>query len=191
MWESRAILTYLISSYGKDDAMYPKDLKVRALIDQRLHFDLGTLSQRTIDYFVSIKLEVISWNKNGDQHCLIVLLLPFQYPTIQHGAPLEEAKRARLEEALRWLDSFLKGKTWQAAEHFTVADLALCVTVSQIEAFGLPMANCPRIKQWLKQCKTFLEPYGYDVSAGGGILIFLRFFLQIIYLKSFKFHIYK
>lgn len=53
LWESRAIMTYLVSAYAKDDTLYPKDIRVRALIDQRLHFDLGTLSQRVMDYFVS------------------------------------------------------------------------------------------------------------------------------------------
>lgn len=31
-------MTYLVSKYGKDDSLYPKDLKKRAIVDQRLHF---------------------------------------------------------------------------------------------------------------------------------------------------------
>lgn len=54
LWESRVILTYLASMYEKDDdKLYPKDVRIRALVDQRLHFDLGTLYQRTFEYFVS------------------------------------------------------------------------------------------------------------------------------------------
>lgn len=54
LWESRVILTYLASMYGgTDDKLYPKDVRIRALVDQRLHFDLGTLYQRTFEYFVS------------------------------------------------------------------------------------------------------------------------------------------
>lgn len=52
---SRAILSYLTAAYAKDDALYPKDIRIRAVVDQRLQFDLGTLSQRMGDYFV-IKL---------------------------------------------------------------------------------------------------------------------------------------
>ncbi|XP_047106760.1 glutathione S-transferase D5-like [Schistocerca piceifrons] len=37
--ESRAIAMYLISKYGKNDALYPKDVNRRVLVDQRLFFD--------------------------------------------------------------------------------------------------------------------------------------------------------
>jgi glutathione S-transferase len=46
LWESRAILSYLVEKYGKDDSLYPKDVKARAVVNQRLYFDLGTLYQR-------------------------------------------------------------------------------------------------------------------------------------------------
>lgn len=41
VWDSHAIIVYLVSKYGKNDALYPKDFKKRAIIDQRLHFDTG------------------------------------------------------------------------------------------------------------------------------------------------------
>lgn len=50
---SRAILSYMVSAFGKDDALYPKDVRVRALVDQRLMFDLGTMYQRMMEYYVS------------------------------------------------------------------------------------------------------------------------------------------
>lgn len=43
MWESRAIASYLADKYGKDDQLYPKDLKRRALVNQRLYFDSSSL----------------------------------------------------------------------------------------------------------------------------------------------------
>lgn len=50
---SRVILSYLVSSYAKDDTLYPQDVRMRALVDQRVQFDLGTLYARLADYMVS------------------------------------------------------------------------------------------------------------------------------------------
>lgn len=74
IWESRVILTYLTSAYGTDDRLYPKDVRLRALVDQRLHFDLGTLYQRTFEYFVSSRRAPGDYYFTGK---LTVLLLLF------------------------------------------------------------------------------------------------------------------
>lgn len=52
--ESRAICRYLINKYGKGSKLYPdNDVVARALIDEKLDFDIGTLYSRYADYFVS------------------------------------------------------------------------------------------------------------------------------------------
>lgn len=50
---SHAILGYLVNQYGKDDSLYPKEPKKRAVIDQRLHFDTGVLFPRLAAFCVS------------------------------------------------------------------------------------------------------------------------------------------
>ncbi|KAJ1521391.1 hypothetical protein ONE63_003066 [Megalurothrips usitatus] len=54
LWESRAIQQYLADKYGKSDSLYPKDPAKRALVNQRLYFDMGTLYQRFGDLYVSL-----------------------------------------------------------------------------------------------------------------------------------------
>lgn len=39
IWDSHAIMAYLVGKYGKNDDLYPKNMEKRALIDQRLHFE--------------------------------------------------------------------------------------------------------------------------------------------------------
>ena len=77
------------------------------------------------------------------------------------GAHLDQTKKAKLTEALGWFDAMLKKTTYAAASHLTIADISLCVTVSQIEAFGFEMQSFHKIKAWLLKCKEELEPYGY------------------------------
>lgn len=80
------------------------------------------------------------------------------------GAPLDESKKARLDEALGWFDTMLKGRTFCAANNITVADISLLVTVSQIEAFEFDIKSYTRIMAWFKRCKAALELYGYEVN---------------------------
>lgn len=58
----------------------------------------------------------------------------------------------------------LKGRTWAAVNNFTIADLALTVTVAQIESFNIDLEPYTRIRTWLQRCKDYLRPHGYDVS---------------------------
>lgn len=51
LWESRAIYAYLANAYDKTGKLYPADPKKRAKVDQKLHFDIGTLYQRLVKLY--------------------------------------------------------------------------------------------------------------------------------------------
>lgn len=53
--ESRPIATYLVAKYGKCDKLYPADIVTRAVIDQRLYFDMGVFYKSLGDVVVSIR----------------------------------------------------------------------------------------------------------------------------------------
>lgn len=52
LWDCHAIIIYLVSKYGKNDSLYPPDLRTRAIIHQRLHFESGVLSVQIRNFAV-------------------------------------------------------------------------------------------------------------------------------------------
>lgn len=79
IWDSHAINGYLIGKYGKDDALYPKDVEKRAVVDQRLHFDSGILFPRLGAMVVSSHCNnyyLYNLNKSVN-YCPLTILLQF------------------------------------------------------------------------------------------------------------------
>lgn len=132
IWESRAIITYLVNKYAKGSSLYPEEPRARALVDQRLYFDIGTLYQRFGDYF---------------------------YPQVFGGAPADKEKFAKIEDALQLLDKFLEGQKYVAGPNLTVADLSLVASVSSFEASDIDFKKYPNIKRWYETVKSTAPGY--------------------------------
>ncbi|XP_013196509.2 glutathione S-transferase 1-1 [Amyelois transitella] len=132
LWESRAIIAYLVNKYGKGSPLYPEEPKARALVDQRLHFDIGTLYQRFADYF---------------------------YPQVFGGAPADKEKAAKVEESLKLLDHFLDGQKFSAGPNLTIADLSLVATVSSFEASDIDFKKYNNIKRWYETVRATAPGY--------------------------------
>ncbi|XP_069700045.1 glutathione S-transferase 1-1-like [Periplaneta americana] len=130
--ESRAIICYLADQYGKDDCLYPKDPKKRAVVNHRLYFDATTLYQRFLDYYVPI----LYLGKEGDP-----------------------AKLKRFEDAFVMLEKYLEGQTWAAGDHITIADFPLIATVSSAEIFGFDITRYPNVSRWLANAKKSIPKY--------------------------------
>lgn len=122
IWESKAIIIYLIDKYAKDDSLYPVDPKIMAIINQRFFFDMGTLSKSMGDYYFA--------SFSGRQ----------QDP--------EDFKK--LEVAVGLLNIFLESTGYAAAKHLTVADLVLFATVSTLTNFGFEFTPYPQVEKWLE-----------------------------------------
>ncbi|KAL7727382.1 hypothetical protein ACLKA6_003040 [Drosophila palustris] len=120
LWESRAILTYLIEKYGKDDSLYPKDPQRRALVNQRLYFDMGTLYKSFADYY---------------------------YPLFQKKSVDPELFK-KVESALDFLNTFLEGNQYVAGDSFTVADIAILATVSTFVAVNMDISKYTNVAKW-------------------------------------------
>ncbi|XP_060802263.1 glutathione S-transferase domain-containing protein DDB_G0274223-like [Amyelois transitella] len=143
LWESRAISRYLVNQYGKGSSLYPEDPKARALVDQRLDFDLGVLYPRFANYF---------------------------YPTLFGGTKADEAQHKKLEEALVFLNTFLADQTYAAGPQLTLADLSLVATVSTIDVAGISLEQYPNVVKWYDLVKSTAK--NYEKANGKGVKIF-------------------
>ncbi|KDR06628.1 glutathione S-transferase 1-1-like [Zootermopsis nevadensis] len=143
LWESRAILSYLADKYGKDDSLYPKDPKKRALVDQRLYFDIGTLYQRFGDYY---------------------------YPIMFAKATGDPEKFKKIEESYNFLDKFLDGQDFVAGNNLTIADIAIISSVSTADILGFDVSKYHNVAKWYEKCKKIIP--GYDELNHSGCLKF-------------------
>ncbi|XP_060880756.1 glutathione S-transferase 1-like [Metopolophium dirhodum] len=131
--ESRAIMVYLVEMYGKDDnTLFPKDTKKRALINQRLQYDLGTLYQTFIDQY---------------------------YMWFFDDVKKTDEKEMRLHEALGFLETFLKSSDWVAGDSMTLADISLVASISTFEIFDVDLNRYEKVSKWLQRCKTKIVGY--------------------------------
>lgn len=108
--------------------MYPKDVQQRAIVNQRLCFNLA--------YFYPPILDVI--------------LLPmfFDYQRTEHGMK-------RVVQALGAFEEYLKrlGKRYVAGDNLTIADISLICSLSNMEAIDYNLKDYPWMKKWYSNFK--------------------------------------
>ncbi|XP_037947130.1 glutathione S-transferase 1-1-like [Teleopsis dalmanni] len=127
IWESRAICVYLVEKYGKSDSLYPTCPKKRAVINQRLYFDMGTLYKSFADYY---------------------------YPQIMAKTPADPEKFKQIETAFGFLNTFLEGQQYVVGDSLTVADLALLATVSTFDIARFDISKYANVAKWYNNAKS-------------------------------------
>lgn len=120
--ESRAIATYLVDKYGKDDSLYSKDVTKRAKIDEMLYFDASTLAP-------------------AQTNCFIPIL---------YGGELNKKDLEKYQEALKFLDQHVRNKTFVVEENYTLADIALASTLSLVEAVEFDLSPYTSLVKYLE-----------------------------------------
>ncbi|XP_076758398.1 glutathione S-transferase 1-1-like [Xylocopa sonorina] len=141
--ESRAIMSYLADQYGKNDRLYPQAPMARALINNRLYFDIGTLYKAMKYYY---------------------------YPVVFRGEKEYNSENYKMvENAYEILDKFLDGQDYVAGRNLTIADLALVATVSTMEVFGFVVEPYANVARWLDRIKSSAP--GYRKANGEGLEI--------------------
>ncbi|XP_068620720.1 glutathione S-transferase 1-like [Battus philenor] len=136
--ESRAIACYLADKYGKDDTIYPKDVKMRAIVNQRLYFDSSNL---------------------------VVKMKAIYYPIIYGGeTEIKENLKEDFNASLVILDKFLEESEWVAGENVTIADSTIFASVSGLFGLGWDISSYPNIQRWFKNCANLP---GYEENERG------------------------
>ncbi|CAL7937519.1 unnamed protein product [Xylocopa violacea] len=143
LWESKAIMTYLADQYGKNDSLYPKDPKKRAIVNQRLYFDACTLYKAFGDYY---------------------------YPIIFGKAPKDQTKYEAIGTALSFLETFLEGQDYVAGKNMTLADLAIVASMSTLEVMDYDFSKYKNINRWYAKIKS--EAPKYEELNGAGVKAF-------------------
>lgn len=138
LWESRAIMIYLAEKYGKNDSLYPKDPQIRAVINQRLYFDMSVMYIKFSKYFSAKYLR-------------------------REAETSEQFKD--MDSAFELLEIFLEGSEYAACNHPTIADIALTASVSSFELMGVVLSKYPKVHTWYKKCKNGIP--GYDANEEG------------------------
>ncbi|XP_072397404.1 glutathione S-transferase 1-like [Diabrotica undecimpunctata] len=135
LYESSAILKYLVDQYGKDDSLYPRDSKKGAIVTQQLSFANTTLFPRFISTHIALLF----------------------------GGSVSEDDKKKLNDALEYLNNTLSDSKWTAGENMTVADFAMIGILSNLEAAGVyDLTSFTNLWQWYERMKTSLSSYGYE-----------------------------
>ncbi|GAB0096004.1 uncharacterized protein DMENIID0001_114520 [Sergentomyia squamirostris] len=138
LWESRAIMVYLVEKYGKDDFLFPKDPQARARVMEKICFDLGDLYQNFAVYY---------------------------YPTIFAKAPLRPESFKRMVQSVDFLEKGLEGQVYAAGDQLTIADFALVATIATYDGFKFDFSKYPNITRWYEMCKKIIV--GYEINQKG------------------------
>ncbi|KAF5270029.1 hypothetical protein FQR65_LT05828 [Abscondita terminalis] len=139
IWDSHAIIIYLVSKYGKDKSLYPDDHYKRAVIHQRLHFDSG----KAFPAFIRIVMPILTGGVKTIPEDLIQETL----------------------EVYELLDKFLESSAWVAGDSVTLADLSLLSSITTLNYLVPIDANkYAKIIEWIKRGEKL--PY-YHANAKG------------------------
>ena len=136
VYESRAILAYLVNKYSPNNVLYPQDVKKRALVDIALYFDAYTLYPL--------------------MGCVI-------YPPFRLGTKVDQNLAKFLDDKLILLNEDLGRTKYAAGDELTIADLSLLSTWTSIEAVGLwKTDHLTNVHAWVKRVKDSGKIKNFD-----------------------------
>ncbi|KAK5642247.1 hypothetical protein RI129_008414 [Pyrocoelia pectoralis] len=139
LWDSHAILIYLVKKFGKEEEYYPSEPLKRAVIDQRLYFE--------------------SCNIFGLLRLIARPIVYHQYKGVSDYNIYE------CNDTYERLNLFLEKTKWVAGDDITVADFSLIPSVTSLDSFvPIDSTKYPNILKWIDRAKEW--PF-YDINQRG------------------------
>ncbi|CAH0589991.1 unnamed protein product [Chrysodeixis includens] len=150
--DSHAILMYLVDKYGQDQQqLYPKDLKLRTTVNQRLFFEASTLATARQAAMVGI----FKNNATG---------------------PDEEGIK-KVNELYKTLEAYLSKTKFLACDHLTIADISCVATISAVD-YVVPIdAKYTKLSAWFNNLK---QEQWYKNGNEPGLEIFIQYLKGMI-----------
>lgn len=148
IWESRPIMIYLLEKYGREDSehLYPMDATKRAVINQRMFFDVGTFYQKALDYYL---LPIFAKTEKKDDDFL------------------------KLEEVTGFLNIFLEGETYAAGKTLTLADISLYASAMCLHVCGFDLTKYSNVNKWFTLMNEVVPGADENRKAGEILKTFL------------------
>ncbi|XP_017025013.1 glutathione S-transferase 1 [Drosophila kikkawai] len=140
IWDSHAIVCYLVDKYAKSDELYPRDLLKRSQVNQRLYFDASVL-------FMALRN----------------VSVPYFYHQV---SLVPKEKVDNIKDGYAHLERFLGDNPYLTGSSLTLADLCCGATASALEAIlELDSEKYPKVRAWLNRL-TQLPHYEEDSLRG-------------------------
>lgn len=124
--DSNAILVYLATAYDPDRRWWPADIRTQATVMRWLGVAAGPL----VDGPASARFAAL-FRRPRDPQCAVVAGRLFQV-----------------------MDRHLDGRTWLAADHATIADVALYSYTAHAPEGGIALAPWPHLRAWLQRVEA-------------------------------------
>ncbi|EDW62181.1 glutathione S-transferase 1 [Drosophila virilis] len=147
IWDSHAIMAYLVGKYGKDDSLYPQDLLKRAVVDQRLHFEGGVVFASALRSIATL---------------------------VFHSKPVPKERIEAIVEVYDFMEAFLQDHSYIAGDQLTIADFSLISSISSALVYvDIEAVKYPKLSAWIKRLEQ-LPYYGENAKGAEQYAAFIR-----------------
>lgn len=134
LWEANAIMVYLAEKYQIPESGYPTDPVRRALMLQRMFFDVGTLHKAITECY--------------------------SHQVVTGKQEKSETAVKKLDEVLKLLDGFLAKGKYVAGDTLTLADFSIAGTMSILTLVEHDLSSYEQITRWQNLCSEKMSGYG-------------------------------